>query len=182
LLARCVKGSVRYSKNGKFNQSPDKRRHGTSPNKLKDNIMAVSYLLKGKTSFSQLDYKEVLDMAQPGDLVYMDPPYQGVTSSRDQRYYSGILFDDFVIALEKLATRGIDYLISYDGESGGKEYGESLPSHLYYHKVLLDAGLSSQAILLGRKSTTFESLYVSRSLMNVVSLASSLPSQMELSI
>jgi DNA adenine methylase len=25
LLARCVKGSVRYDKNGKFNQSPDKR-------------------------------------------------------------------------------------------------------------------------------------------------------------
>ena len=29
LLARCVKGSVRYGKNGKFNQSPDLRRHGT---------------------------------------------------------------------------------------------------------------------------------------------------------
>ena len=25
LLARCVKGAVRYGKNGKFNQSPDKR-------------------------------------------------------------------------------------------------------------------------------------------------------------
>ncbi|MDR3120508.1 MAG: DNA adenine methylase, partial [Clostridiales bacterium] len=28
LLARCVKGAVRYGKNGNFNQSPDKRRHG----------------------------------------------------------------------------------------------------------------------------------------------------------
>ena len=31
LLARCVKGSVRYSSAGMFNQSPDKRRKGTSP-------------------------------------------------------------------------------------------------------------------------------------------------------
>ena len=30
LLARCVKGSVRYGSNGQFNQSPDKRRNGTS--------------------------------------------------------------------------------------------------------------------------------------------------------
>ena len=31
LIARCVKGAVRYGGNGKFNQSPDKRRHGTNP-------------------------------------------------------------------------------------------------------------------------------------------------------
>ena len=35
LLARCVKGAVRYGRNGNFNQSPDKRRHGTSPQTLK---------------------------------------------------------------------------------------------------------------------------------------------------
>lgn len=29
LLARCAKGSVRYNADGLFNQSPDKRRHGT---------------------------------------------------------------------------------------------------------------------------------------------------------
>jgi len=34
LLARYVKGSVRYGKSGNFNQSPDKRRHGTNPKKM----------------------------------------------------------------------------------------------------------------------------------------------------
>ena len=42
LLARCVKGSVRYGSNGNFNQSPDKRRHGTKPETLKRNVCAVS--------------------------------------------------------------------------------------------------------------------------------------------
>ena len=51
LLARCVKGSVRYGSNGLFNQSPDKRRNGTSPKTLKPNVDAISYFLKGRTEF-----------------------------------------------------------------------------------------------------------------------------------
>jgi DNA adenine methylase len=167
LLARCVKGAVRYGKNGKFNQSPDKRRHGTSPETLSNNLYAISSLLKGKTTFSALDYHEIFDMTKPGDLVYMDPPYQGVTNVRDNRYFSGVPFNEFVEALKTLNKKGVDFLISYDGECGGKEYGEELPQSLKCQKVLLDAGLSSQAVLLGRNHTTLEALYISESLMPV---------------
>ena len=41
LLARCVKGSVRYNADGMFNQSPDKRRHGTLPQTMRTNIFGV---------------------------------------------------------------------------------------------------------------------------------------------
>ena len=102
LLARCVKGSVRYSSTGMFNQSPDKRRKGTSPTTLAKNVYQISSYLKGKTTFSSLDYREILKQAVPGDLVYMDPPYQGVCSSHDNRYYAGIEFDDFVGAVDEL--------------------------------------------------------------------------------
>lgn len=161
LLARCVKGSVRYGSNGLFNQSPDKRRNGTSPEKLRQNVTAISYYMKGITRFSALDYRDVLDQAQPGDLIYMDPPYQGVSNVRDSRYLSGIDFDSFVEAIDRLNRRGIDFLISYDGMCGDKQYGADLPAGLGLHKVLLNAGLSSQSILLGKKETTFEALYVS---------------------
>ncbi|NMA21114.1 MAG: DNA adenine methylase [Lentisphaerae bacterium] len=166
LLARCVKGAVRYGKNGNFNQSPDKRRHGTNPKTLAHNVYAISRLLKGKATFSALDYHEVLDMAKPGDLVYMDPPYQGVSNVRDNRYFAGVPFHEFAAAIENLDRRGIDYLISYDGECGGKEYGEELPQSLHCQKVMLNAGLSSQALLLGKKSTTFEALYISKALLH----------------
>lgn len=73
LIARCVKGAVRYGGNGKFNQSPDKRRHGTNPDTLEQNLYAISNLLKGKTSYFALDYHDVFEMAHPGDLVYIDP-------------------------------------------------------------------------------------------------------------
>ena len=161
LLARCVKGSVRYGSNGLFNQSPDKRRNGTSPQKLKQNVDAISYYLKGITDFMHLDYREVLEIARPGDIVYMDPPYQGVSNVRDCRYLAGIEFDSFVDAIDQLNHRGIDFLISFDGQCGEKQYGEDLPAELGLHKVLLNAGLSSQSILLGKKEITYEALYVS---------------------
>ena len=164
LLARCVKGAVQYGKDGKFNQSPDKRRHGTSPQNMIANVYAVSSLLKGKSSFSALDYREVFEMARPGDLIYMDPPYQGVSNVRDNRYYSGVAFDEFATALMSLNRKNIDFIISYDGECGGKEYGEDLPMELECKKLLLNAGTSTQATLLGRKETTLEALYVSRNL------------------
>lgn len=164
LLARCVKGSVRYSSAGMFNQSPDKRRKGTSPLTLAKNIYQISAMLKGKAEFTSMDYRKVLEQAVPGDLVYMDPPYQGVCNSRDNRYFSGINFSEFVEAIADLNTRGVDFAISYDGLCGDKQYGEDLPETLGLRKVLLNAGLSSQAILLGRKETTYEALYLSRNL------------------
>lgn len=161
LLARCVKGSVRYGSNGLFNQSPDKRRNGTSPKTLKLNVEAISYFLKGRAEFMSRDYKEVLRKTRPGDIVYMDPPYQGVSNVRDCRYYSGIDFNDFINSIEELIRRDIDFLISYDGKCGDKQYGKDLPEELGLQKVLLHAGLSSQRLLLGKKEVTYEALYIS---------------------
>ena len=164
LLARCVKGSVRYNSDGMFNQSPDKRRHGTQPKTMRTNIFGVSALLNGKTEFSSLDYRAVLAKARTTDLVYMDPPYQGVCGDRDSRYYSGIYHSDFVAALEELNSREISYIVSYDGRRGEKTFGELLPAPLKLTRVELDAGRSSQATLLGRDEVTYESLYLSHAL------------------
>lgn len=168
LLARCVKGSVRYGKDGNFNQSPDKRRHGTKPSTIFNNITAVSHLLKGRASFSSLDYRQILIQARPGDLVYMDPPYQGVSNVRDNRYFSGVDYTDFVKAISDLDMRGIDYIISYDGVCGERKYGLDLPtSQLKCKRILLDAGLSTQATLLGKRQTTYEALYISNNISGI---------------
>ena len=168
LLARCVKGSVRYSSSGMFNQSPDKRRMGTNPKNLARNVYMISSLLKGKTEFMSNDCREVTKNAKSGDIVYMDPPYQGVCTSRDCRYFSGIDFNEFVDCVEDLNRRGIDFIISYDGTCGDKQYGQDLPAELGLKKVMLNAGLSSQSLLLGKKETTREALYLSRNLRNIV--------------
>lgn len=148
-------------------QSPDKRRKGTNPKNLSRNILLISSFLKDKTEFSSLDYREITKKAHPGDLVYMDPPYQGVCSSRDSRYFSGIDFNDFVECVEDLNKRGIDFVISYDGTCGEKQYGVELPTELGLRKVMLNAGLSSQSLLLGKKEITVEALYLSQNLSSV---------------
>nr|MDP2191751.1 DNA adenine methylase [Rhodoferax sp.] len=164
LLARCIKGAVRYNREGLFNQSPDKRRKGTRPPTMQRNIFGISYLLKGRSSFSSMDYRLAIKDVQEHDLIYMDPPYQGVSGERDGRYLSGLAFDVFVDSLDALNQRGISYIVSYDGKLGERVYGQALPERLELERLELDAGRSSTATLLGRDDVTIESLYLSKPL------------------
>ncbi len=168
LLARCVKGSVRYNSDGLFNQSPDKRRLGTHPRTMRNNLLRVSMLLRGKTIVTASDYRDVLVNCMDSDVVYMDPPYQGVCGERDSRYFSGISYDAFISSLQELNERNIMYLISYDGRLGDKAYGTPLPDLLELTLVEIEAGRSTQATFLGRKDVTFESLYLSKPLARMV--------------
>lgn len=164
LLARCVKASVRYNANGDFNQSPDNRRLGRNPQQMKDDIFAVSNLLQNKTTLTSADYKEVLKKATSKDLIYMDPPYQGVCATGDPRYFSGIDFDEFMQELKKLNSRNVPFILSYDGRTGKKSYGQNLPDELGMYRLEVEAGRSTQATLLGRDEVTIESVYLSNNL------------------
>jgi len=170
LLARCVKASVRYNANGEFNQSPDNRRLGRNPKQMSEDILAVSKLLSGKTETSSTDYKEVLSLAKPDDVVYMDPPYQGVCATGDPRYFSGIDFDEFMYELKELNKRNIPFILSYDGRTGKKSYGQNLPEELEMYRLEVNAGRSTQATLLGRKDVTIESVYISKSLVKLLEI------------
>lgn len=168
LLARCVKGSIRYNANGEFNQSPDNRRKGMRPKTMRENILGVSHLLKGKSIFSSRNYRDVLELSTSDDLVYMDPPYQGVCGNRDTRYLAGIQFCEFVAELEELNNKSIKFIISYDGRTGKKMHGKKLPDHLELTHIEIEAGRSSQETLLGRNASTVESLYLSHALMDKI--------------
>ena len=128
------------------------------------NLFGASQLLKGRTECLSQDYKEVLAGAEADDLIYMDPPYQGVCANRDPRYLKSVIFDEFVDELDSLNSRNMSYLVSYDGRTGGKTHGRLLPPRLGLHLVELQAGRSSQATLLGRAEVTVESLYLSPAL------------------
>lgn len=170
LLARGVKGAVRYNTQGKFNQSPDNRRLGRRPESMRADIMEVSRLFGGRVALSSVDYREILPLAGPDDLVYMDPPYQGVCTGRDSRYYKSVAREEFAAELRKLTDRGISYLVSYDGRLGNKTYGETIPSTAGVHRIEIAVGRSSQATLLGKSDIAYESLYLSYPLMERLGL------------
>ncbi|MDT8301244.1 MAG: DNA adenine methylase [Sedimentisphaerales bacterium] len=165
LLARCVKAAIRYNSNGEFNNTPDNRRKGARPDEMRLRIKYASSLLKGQTKITAWDYKKVLNKCTENDLVYMDPPYQGVCGNRDQRYLPKIEHDEFCMELEKLNKRNIRYVISYDGRTGNKAYGLPMPDSLELTRIELRAGRSTQATLLGRSDITYESLYLSQNLL-----------------
>ena len=165
LIVRCVKNGVRFNPLGEFNQSPDNRRLGMRPSKMRREIMAAHMLLAGKTTAICADYRDMLRAATNEDLVYMDPPYQGVSTGRDRRYVQPLDIDTFVAELRRLNDVGIPFIVSFDGLCGSRTYGQELPAELGLKRVLLVAGRSTQATLLGRTDVTVESLYLSPALM-----------------
>lgn len=167
LLAKCVKAAVRYNAEGNFNQSPDKRRKGRLPENMRFDILNVSNLLKDKVAFYSVDYEKILDMATENDLVYMDPPYQGTAKNGGFRYMEDLNHENFVISLYKLNKRNIPFILSYDGRTDNKTYGEELPKELNLHKIEIDAGRSSIATLHSRNERTYEAVYISDNLASI---------------
>ena len=164
LVARCVKNAVRFNGKGNFTQSPDKRRTGMKPDRVIRTTHAVSRLLKGRTELFHGDFQNCIAAAAPGDLVYMDPPYQGTTYGTDTRYAAGLERNRVIDGLHALNGRGVPYVLSYDGKTGEKTYGAPLPPSIDADHLEVPAGRSSQATISGRDDETVESLYVSKSL------------------
>lgn len=164
LLARCVKAAVRYNSKGEFNQGPDNRRLGADPRRMRLRLSRTSQVLAGRTAVRAGDYAASLRAAGPRDVVYLDPPYQGTSSSSDGRYLIGLRRKDFAAELERAVEAGTSFIVSYDGSTGGRTYGADLPVELGLLHLHLIAGVSSQSTLSGESEQTIESLYLSPAL------------------
>ena len=165
LLVRCVKNAPRFNRDGAFNQSADNRRRGMNPTKMRREIMGASSILYRRADAFAGDFETALESASAADLVYMDPPYEGVSQTR-ACYHQGLRRERLIGVLADLKKRGIPVLLSYDGRTGEKAYGDPLPDSLGLVRIDLAAGRSSQATLHGRTEETVESLYVSCSRAN----------------
>jgi DNA adenine methylase len=161
LLARCVKNAVRFNGDGAFNQSPDTRRLGTQPARMRRHIAAAAALLAGRATITAGDYAARLARATPRDVVYLDPPYQGTSGTRDPRYHQQLDLDRLIADLARLVARDVPVIVSFDGRCGDRRYGAALPAHLGLVHLEVNAGRSTQATLHGRTADTVESLYVS---------------------
>jgi DNA adenine methylase len=163
LLARCVKNAVRFNPSGEFNQSPDKRRTGTQPKTMRAELDSAHLLLRTRSRAITTDFMALFENARLGDFFYLDPPYQGTSEGRDQRYFKSVSRERIVRGLTLLNEKEIPFVLSYDGSCGNMDYGEPLPFDLA-DRVQLDVGRSSQATLNGKDHVTIESLYISRCL------------------
>ena len=160
LTCRCVKNSIRFNRAGRFTQSVDKRRLGMRPDKMQSAVFGVAAILHNRVEFRTGDWLKTTADARTVDFIYMDPPYLGTSIGRDRRYHQQIMQSELVAGLEAVRQRQIPFALSYDGTTGGREYGPQLPECLRLTRLLLRAGASSQATLNGRREETVESLYL----------------------
>lgn len=169
LICRCVKNSVRFSSAGGFSRSVDKRRLGMRPDKMRKAMLGVHVLLDGRTVFRVGDWPETTRDAGIDDFVYMDPPYPGTSIGPDRRYHRQMTQARLIDGLMDMRERGLPFALSYDGTTGGRSYGPPLPSGLGLAQVMLNAGVSTQSTLAGRREETVESLYLTPGLQEVTS-------------
>ena len=65
-----------------------------------------------------------------------------------------------IVGLEDFRRRSVPFALSYDGMTGGREYGPPLPKSLGLTRLHVHAATSSQSTLSGRNEETVESLYL----------------------
>ena len=91
------------------------------------------------------------------DLIYLDPPYFHTKG----RYYGTIDFEAFLTNLEKLNSKGIKYMLSFDGIRGEDDFTVELPKELYKRHEFIPSGNSSFKKVMDKKNIhVLESLYL----------------------
>ena len=156
LSRTCVNGLIRFNANGDFNNSLHHTRPGISPDSLEKIIMDWSKHIQG-SEFIAADYTTTTETAKEGDLIYLDPPYFHTKG----RYYGTIDFDAFLAYLEQLNSKGIKYMLSFDGIRGEDDFTVELPKKLYKRHEFIPSGNSSFKKVMDKESIqVLESLYL----------------------
>ncbi len=115
LNRHAYNGLCRYNKQGKFNTPFGRYSNPYFPEKeMLDFIVKCE---KCNVEFTNKDFREVMERAVKGDVVYCDPPYVPLSSTANFTDYSqnGFTMQDQIdltnLAME-LASRGIPVIIS----------------------------------------------------------------------
>ena len=189
LLARSVKGAVRYNAAGEFNQSADHRRLGTKPATTAARLRRISKLIGSRHTLTSLDCADLIEHYREGQVWYLDPPYEGTSEGPNGRYYQSMPRAKVIEFLQALRAERIPFLLSYDGFTGERQYGMPLPDDLDLVHCYIDAGVSTSSSLQRRREFTTESLYISPEIMDLDSSAASMSAstcpdwtQMELAV
>jgi len=138
LSRTCVNGLIRFNKNGDFNNSLHHTRPGIAPERLAKVIHQWSYYIQN-VKFMAADYRQTLAEAQTGDLVFLDPPYNGTKG----RYMpTDFNFTEFYLELERLNYHGVKWVLTFDGVAGDRTYQSAMPPQLYKTQLDLPTGNS----------------------------------------
>jgi DNA adenine methylase len=110
----CFNGLYRENQKGEFNVAAGDYARISLP--THEHFREVSGLLRG-AHIDVRDFRDSLQLAGPGDVVYLDPPYVPISKTSSFAAYSADGFDyfdqiDLAIEAQNAATRGARAVIS----------------------------------------------------------------------
>lgn len=143
LLTRtCYSGIIRFRKSDGYMSTPIGPHNPISPETFESRVLAWNELLKEDVSFINRDFREVMDMAGEGDLVYCDPPY----THSQKILYGAQAFDieDLWTKIRECKERGVKVMLSINGtkRSGREDIGIEAPEGLFERAVFVNCGPS----------------------------------------
>lgn len=156
LSRTCVNGLIRFNRQGEFNNSLHYTRKGINPKKLEKIIYYWVEKIEN-VQFKHIDYMDILSLVKKGDFVYLDPPYFNTKGM----YYGAIDMGPFLSFLEQLNSKGVNYMLSFDGKTCAKDYTFDIPNELYKRHEYLHTGKSTFKKVIDKEANiVYESLYM----------------------
>jgi DNA adenine methylase len=141
LCRACYGGVVRFRRSDGFMSTPVGVHDPIPPESFDERADVWSARTKG-TEFILADFAETMAMAQPGDLVYCDPPY--VDSQTILYGAQSFSIDRLFESISQCKRRNVRVALSIDGTkySGKKLCDVPLPRGLFEREVFVDLGRS----------------------------------------
>ena len=141
LCRSCYAGVIRFRQADGYMSTPCGPHTPIPPESFAARVDEWNRRTKG-TEFARLDYREAINRAEPGDLVYCDPPY---THSQAILYGAqAFRLRDLLSTIADCKARGVYVALSIDGtkRSGDKVCDLPIPEGLFEREVLVDCGRS----------------------------------------
>ena len=141
LCRSCYGGIVRFRKSDGAMSTPCGPHMPISPDSFARRV-ETWYDRVCKVKFVHCDYRESMQSAKRGDLIYCDPPY---TDSQKILYGAqAFALQELMQEIEKCKQRGVRVVLSIDGtkRSGEKLCDVGIPSGLFESEIFIDVGRS----------------------------------------
>ena len=141
LTRSCYAGIVRFRKRDGYMSTPVGAHAPIRPASFDVRVDEWHQRLQG-TALLHADYLDVMRTAQPGDLIYCDPPY----SHSQSILYGAQSFDLLQLfeAISECKSRGVRVALSIDGtkRSGQTQCELPIPSGLFETEISINVGRS----------------------------------------
>jgi DNA adenine methylase len=141
LSRSCYGGVIRFRKADGYMSTPCGIHNPISPETFSRRVTEWHKRVE-RTTFLHLEYEDAIKMANPGDLVYCDPPY---THSQAILYGAqSFSLEHLLKVIQEAKERGVFVALSIDGtkRSGDLICDLPIPEGLFEREIFIDTGRS----------------------------------------